>query len=77
MLHFASALDVDLMVLSEIRMYLRKQSLVHLPMLWIRYLGHPMAAAVEAAPILSEWEDMLARPFDVSRSVWFKSALLK
>ena len=77
MLHFARALDVDLMVLSEIRMYLWKQSLVHLPMLWIRYLGHPVAAAVDAAPILSEWEDMLAMPLVVSRSVLFRSALVR
>ena len=77
MSHFARALDVDLTVLSEKRMYLRKQSLVHLPMLWIRYLGYPIAAAADAAPILSKWEDMLAMPSVVSCSVLFRSALIR
>ena len=32
-----------------------------------------MAAAVDAAPIRSEWEDMLAVPLDVSRRMAFTS----
>ena len=77
MLHVANDVEVERMVWSEIRMYLRKQSLVHLPKLCIRYLGQPIAAAVDAAPIRSEWEDMLASPLVVSRSVLLRSALLR
>ena len=54
MLQLASARDAALMDESDMRMYLLKQSLVHLPMLWIMYFGQPMAAAVDAAPILRE-----------------------
>ena len=75
--HVASEVEVELMVWSEIRMYLRKQSLVHLPKLCIRYLGQPIAAAVDAAPILNEWEDMLACPLVVSRRVLLRSARLR
>ena len=75
--HVANEVEVELMVWSEIRMYLRKQSLVHLPKLCIRYLGQPIAAAVDVAPILNEWEDMLACPLEVSRRVLLKSARLR
>ena len=46
-------------------------------MLWIKYLGHPIAAAVDAAPILRECDDMLAAPLEVSRSVLFTSVLVR
>ena len=77
MLHVAMALEVFLMVTSDTRMYLRKQSLAQRPMLWMRYLGTPMAAAVDAAPIRSEWEDMLAVPFVVSCKIRFTSDLVR
>ena len=54
-------------------MYRRKQSLVHLPMPWIRYLGHPIAAAVDAAPIRREWEEMFTAPSEVFFSVLLMS----
>ena len=43
--------EVLMMAWSEIRMYLQKQSLDHLPIAWISHRGQPMAAVVEAAPI--------------------------
>ena len=36
-----------------------------------------MAAAVEAAPIRREWEDMLAAPLEMSRRMLFKSDLVR
>ena len=42
-----------MMVCLDMRMYLLKQSLVHRPRLMMSHFGHPMAAAVVAAPILS------------------------
>ena len=77
MLHLAMARDAFLIVVSEILMYLRKQSLDHRPMPWMRYLGQPIAAAVDAAPIRNEWEDMLAAPSDVSRRILFMSFRVK
>ena len=50
----------------DMRIYLLKQSLVHRPKLMISHLGHPMAAAVVAAPILREWDVVFANPFVVS-----------
>ena len=50
----------------DMRIYLLKQSLVHRPRLMISHLGHPMAAAVVAAPILREWDVVFANPFVVS-----------
>ena len=54
-----------------------KQSLDHLPIPCIRYFGHPMAAAVDAAPILREWEETLAVPFVVSFRMVLMSDLVK
>ena len=76
-LHSAIALEVFLMVSLEILMYLRKQSLDHRPIPWMRYLGHPIAAAVDAAPIRREWEDILATPSDMSLSNLFMSVRVK
>ena len=61
----------------EMRMYLRKQSLDHLPRLIISHLGQPMAAAVVAAPIRSECEVVLARPSVVSVRIWLMSFLVR
>ena len=57
-----------MMVCFDMRMYLLKQSLVHRPRLMISHFGHPMAAAVVAAPILREWDVVLANPSVVSWS---------
>ena len=73
MLHRAIARLVLLIVVSEMRIYLRKQSLDHRPMLCMRYFGHPMAAAVEAAPILNECDEIFAAPFEVSRKILLTS----
>ena len=77
MLHVAMAFDAYFMVTSDTRMYLRKQSLDQRPMLWMRYLGTPMAAAVDAAPMRSECEDMFAVPFVVLCNVRFTSNLVR
>ena len=77
MLHLAIALEVFLIVVSERRMYLRKQSLDQRPIPWISYLGHPMAAAVEAAPMRKEWEEMFAAPFVVSFRILFMCVLVR
>ena len=61
-LQVAMFLDVFLMVAFGMRMYSRKQSLDQRPIPWISHLGQPAAAAVEAAPILSECEEMFATP---------------
>ena len=50
----ANTWDVFMTVCFDMRMYLLKQSLVHRPKLMISHFGHPMAAAVVAAPILRE-----------------------
>ena len=63
--HFASCLEVFLIVAFGILIYSLKQSLDHRPKAWINHLGQPAAAAVEAAPILSECDDMFATPFVV------------
>ena len=75
--HFASCFDVFLIVTLGILMYSRKQSLDHRPSAWISHLGQPAAAAVEAVPILSECDDMLATPFVVSESSSLMSFLDK
>ena len=69
MLQVAMARDALRRVSSAIRMYLRKQSLDQRPILWIRYFGHPIAAAVDAAPMRSECDDMFMAPSDMSRNV--------
>ena len=57
----------------EMRMYLLKQSLDHLPRLMVYHLGQPIAAAVVAAPILRECEVVLASPWVTSESNLFIS----
>ena len=52
------ARDAFFMVVLESLMYLRKQSLDQRPMLCMRYFGYPIAAAVDAAPMRNEWEEM-------------------
>ena len=69
--------DVLMMVWSEIRIYLLKQSLDHRPKLMMSHLGHPMAAAVVAAPILSECDVVLIWPLVVSCRTRFTSRLVK
>ena len=73
----AMDLDALLIVSFEILIYLLKQSLDHLPIPCIKYLGHPIAAAVDAAPIRREWDDTLAAPLVMSFSKVFMSALVK
>ena len=58
-------------------MYRLKQSLDHLPRLIISHRGHPMAAAVVAAPILRECDVVLARPSVRSESREFISFLVR
>ena len=53
----ASVLDTCVNVLVGIWMYIRKQSLVHLPSCWMSQRGNPPDGAVVAAPILKEWDD--------------------
>ena len=77
MLRLAKALEAVLMVLSDILMYLLKQSLDQRPIPWIRYFGHPMAAAVEAAPMRREWEEMFAAPLVVSLRTLFMCVLVR
>ena len=55
-------------VCCDMRTYLRKQSLVHLPMVLMSHFGHPMAAAVDAAPMRRECDVMLAAPLVVDMS---------
>ena len=62
-----------MMVCLDMRMYLLKQSLVHRPRLMMSHFGHPIAAAVVAAPIRREWDVVLASPSVVSCSSWFMS----
>ena len=77
MSHLDSARDVFSIVVCGILMYSRKQSLTHLPILCISHRGHPMAAAVDAAPIRSEWEDIMADSFVVSHSTLLMSRLVR
>ena len=77
MLHEAMSRDAFFRVASAMRMYRRKQSLDHRPMLWMRYLGHPIAAAVDAAPMRSECEEMLIAPSEVSLRVLLMSARVR
>ena len=58
----AMFLEVFLIVVFGIRMYALKQSLDQRPKAWISHLGQPAAAAVDAAPILSECDEMFAIP---------------
>ena len=46
-------------------------------MVLISHFGHPIAAAVDAAPILSEWDVMLAAPLVVCSSRLFRSFLVR
>ena len=71
------ARDAFFMVVLESLIYLRKQSLDQRPMLCIRYFGYPIAAAVDAAPMRNEWEEMLAAPLDMSLRILFMSDLVK
>ena len=64
----ARDLDTAAKVVFGILMYSRKQLLVHLPRAWISHLGWPAAAAVDAAPILNEWEDMFWVPGGLIRA---------
>ena len=77
MLQLARARDVALMDESDMRIYLLKQSLDHRPILWIKYFGHPIAAAVDAAPIRRECEDTFAAPLVVLFRRALTSALVK
>ena len=76
-MQFAKTCDALMMAWSEMRIYLLKQSLDHLPKLMIIHFGQPMAAAVVAAPILRECEEVFAKPSVVSRRTWFMSFLVK
>ena len=62
MSHVARIFDVLSMVLFGTRMYCRKQSLDHLPMACINHLGQPRAAAVEAAPMRRECDEIFILP---------------
>ena len=73
----ASTCDALVMVWLDILMYLLKQSLDHRPRLIMSHLGQPMAAAVVAAPILRECEDVLTMPSVVSRNRRFMSFLVR
>ena len=73
LVQLASTWEVFVMAWFEMRMYLLKQLLDHLPRLMISHLGQPIAAAVVAAPILREWEVVLARPSVTSESKLFIS----
>ena len=77
LVQLASTCDALIMAWLEILMYRLKQSLDHLPKLMISHRGHPMAAAVVAAPILKECEVVFARPPVRSASKEFKSLLVK
>ena len=46
-------------------------------MLWISHLGHPIAAAVDAAPIRRECDEVLARPLVVEVRTVFMSVLVR
>ena len=69
--------DVFIMVCCDIRTYLRKQSLVHRPMVLMSHFGHPMAAAVDAAPMRRECDVVLAAPLVVETSRLFMSFLVR
>ena len=43
----------------------------------MRYLGQPIAAAVDAAPMRREWDEILAAPLDVSRRMLLMSARVR
>ena len=73
MLQDAMARDALRMVASGTRMYLRKQSLDQRPMSCMRYLGQPIAAAVDAAPMRKEWEEILTSPLVVSLRMLLRS----
>ena len=77
MLFCAILMDVSSMMCCGILIYSRKQSLTHLPMLWISQRGYPNAAAVDAAPILSECDDMLTIGAVVSFSALLMSFLVR
>ena len=62
MLHLAIAREAFLIVVSDMRMYLLKQSLDQRPRACMSHFGQPAAAAVEAAPIRRECDEMFARP---------------
>ena len=69
--------DVFMIVWSEMRMYLLKQSLDHHPRHLISHFGQPMAAAVVAAPILRECEVVLSWSSVVSWRTRFTSSLFR
>ena len=77
LMQLASMCDVLIMVWFDIRIYRRKQSLDHLPRLMISHFGHPMAAAVVAAPIRRECEVVFASPFVESERREFMSFLVR
>ena len=68
LVHLASLFDVCLMVAFGILIYSRKQSLDQRPKACMSHFGQPAAAAVEAAPMRREWEEMLAMPSVVASS---------
>ena len=73
----ANTCDVLMIVWSETRMYLLKQSLDHRPRLLISHFGQPMAAAVVAAPILRECDVVMSWPSVVSWRRRFTSRLFR
>ena len=46
-------------------------------MLWISHFGHPIAAAVDAAPMRRECDEVLARPLVVEVRTEFMSVLVQ
>ena len=46
-------------------------------MLWISHFGHPIAAAVDAAPMRRECDEVLARPLVVAVRTEFMSVLVR
>ena len=77
LVQLASMCEELMMVCLDMRMYLLKQSLVHRPRLMMSHFGHPIAAAVVAAPIRRDWDVVLASPSVVSCSSWFMSFLVR
>ena len=77
LLQLASMWDVLYIVCCDMRMYRLKQSLVQRPMVLINHFGHPMAAAVNAAPMRSECDVVLVAPSVVECSSWFMSFLVR
>ena len=75
--NLAKLLDVSSMVFLGILMYRRKQSLDQRPSAWISHLGQPAAAAVEAAPMRRECDEMLTLPLVDSTSTLLMSLLDK